>query len=88
MLEWTQCVLHQKGTGTRYAQLVFLHPVGSSGHVVYSGASGARNMIALFFILVWDGYGFNKMRVGRCYVELVFLHPVGSVGHVVHSNAV
>jgi hypothetical protein len=26
---------------TRYADLVFLHPVESAGHVAYSGPSGA-----------------------------------------------
>jgi hypothetical protein len=32
---------HKKHVGTRYAKLVFLHPVESSGHVVHFGASGA-----------------------------------------------
>jgi hypothetical protein len=78
---------HKKRDATHYVELVFFYPMGSMGHVVYSGASGSRNVGTLFFILRWDQCGFHKKRVGTCYAELVFLHPVGSVGHVVHSGA-
>jgi hypothetical protein len=54
---------------------------------VHFGASGARNIDALFFMLGWDQYGFNKKRVGTCYAKLGFMHTLGSVGHVVHSGA-
>jgi hypothetical protein len=39
MLEWARCAFHKKCGRTRYAKLVFLHPVGCAGHVVQSGAS-------------------------------------------------
>jgi hypothetical protein len=37
--------------GARYVEVMFLHPVGSVGHVEHSSASGVRNVDALFFML-------------------------------------
>jgi hypothetical protein len=85
MLGWAECGFHKKGDGTRYAELVFFHPTGSVGHVVHSGASGAQNVDALFFMLKWAWCGFHKKGTGTRYAEHVFLHPVGSTGHVLHS---
>jgi hypothetical protein len=41
MLEWDRYGFDKKCFRTRYAKLVFSHPVGSAGHVVHSGASEA-----------------------------------------------
>jgi hypothetical protein len=64
-----------------------LHLVASADHIVHSDAFRTRNDDELFFMLVWDRYGFQKKHAETCCAELVFLHPVGSVGHVVHSGA-
>jgi hypothetical protein len=86
-LWWAEYRFHKKRDGTRQEKLVYMHLVGSAGHVVHSVASGVQNIDALFFMLGWHQYGFHKKRARTRYVELVFLHPVGSAGHVVHSGA-
>jgi hypothetical protein len=67
-------------------ELVFLHLVGSVGHIVHSSAVRAQNVDTLF-LLGWDRYGFIKKHTMTRYTELVFLYSVGSVGHVVHFGA-
>jgi hypothetical protein len=41
MFGWAWCNFRKKRVGTHYAKLVFLHLVGSAGHLVHSIASGA-----------------------------------------------
>jgi hypothetical protein len=51
MLGWARCGFHRKLAGICYAELVFLHPLGSAGHIVYSDVSKAPIVDELFFML-------------------------------------
>jgi hypothetical protein len=44
-------IFDKKLVGACYTELVFLHPVGSVGHVGYSGGSRAQNVDALFLMV-------------------------------------
>jgi hypothetical protein len=48
---WAWGGFHKKHVGTRYAELVFLHSVGSSSLVMHYGAAGPQNVDGLFFLL-------------------------------------
>jgi hypothetical protein len=76
MLGLSQCGFHKKRAGTRYAELLFLHSVGSAGHVVHSSASEPRNINALFFMLGWARRGFLNKCSETSYAKLMFLHSV------------
>jgi hypothetical protein len=47
---------NKKHGGTCYAELEFLHPVGSVGLIVHSGAPEAQNVNILFFMFGWDRF--------------------------------
>jgi hypothetical protein len=51
MFGWDWYGFNKKRDGTRYAELMFLHPVGSVGQILHSGVSGPQNIDALFFML-------------------------------------
>jgi hypothetical protein len=51
MLRWDWYGYDEKCVGTCYAKFVFLHPMGSTGHIVHSGVPGVRNIGAPFFML-------------------------------------
>jgi hypothetical protein len=76
MLGWDRFGFNKKRRETLHRTFVFA-----------SGASGAQNVDALFFLLGFDRYRFNKKHARTRYAELVFSHPAGFAFNIVHSGA-
>jgi hypothetical protein len=72
MLGWDQYGYDKKCIGTRYVELLFLHLVASTGHVVHFGASEERIVDKLFFRLRWDRYGLTECASGHIIPNLCF----------------
>jgi hypothetical protein len=58
MLVWDRYRFHKNNVETRYVERVFLYLLGLGGHVVHFGASGVRNVDALFLMPLWERYKF------------------------------
>jgi hypothetical protein len=80
MLRWARCGFHKKHAETSYSERMFLHSLGSAGHVVNSGASGLGNIDALSFMLGWDRYGINKKGHRETLLRTCVLAPDGICG--------
>jgi hypothetical protein len=72
MLGWDRYGFNKNRVRPCYAELVVLHPVGSAGHVVHSSLSGARNVIALFFMQGGTGTDSTKSALGHVTPNLCF----------------
>jgi hypothetical protein len=76
----------KKHTELHYAKHVFLHPVGSVGHIVRCGVSGHET--SMHYFSCSGGPGIDSLKSALEHITpLEFLHPLGSSGHVVHSLA-
>jgi hypothetical protein len=85
LLRLDQYGFHKKHVETHYAELVFLHLMGSAGHIVHTSASGMQNVDALFSILGWAKCSFHINMAGLITTKLCVLHQVGSAVHVAQN---
>jgi hypothetical protein len=73
MLGWDRYGFDKKHARTRYAELVFLHLVGSMGHIVHCGAFGVRNVDPPFSSSSRPGAVSIKSAYGHVMPNLWFL---------------
>jgi hypothetical protein len=75
----------KKRVETHYAELVFLHLVGFSAHIVHSSASRHKMSTHYFLYLSGPDVVSIDRALGHVTLKLCFWHQ--SAGHVVHSSA-
>jgi hypothetical protein len=66
---------HKKCARTRYADVVFSHPVGSAGHIVGSGASVCETSMHYFSSSSGPSADPTKSTSEHVSSNLYFLHP-------------
>jgi hypothetical protein len=64
-LRWDRYGFDKKCIRTRYAELLFLYPVGSLSHAVHSGASGHKSSTHNFSSLGGTGTDLTKSGSGH-----------------------
>jgi hypothetical protein len=69
MLEWAYCGVHKYHARTRYAELVFLHPVDQRVTSCNPVCLEHEMSTQLFFMLGWDWYRFDKNLIKTSYAE-------------------
>jgi hypothetical protein len=72
MLGWERYGFNKKHFGTSYHKLVFLHPVGSAGHVVHSDASGREMSMHYFSCSGGAGTDCRKSAMGHVVLNISF----------------
>jgi hypothetical protein len=72
MLGWDRYGFYKKHVGTCYAELVFLHPVRSAGHVMHSAHLGRATSEHYFSCSSSYGTYSTKSTTGRGILNLCF----------------
>jgi hypothetical protein len=72
MLGWARLCFHKKCDRTHCVEHVFLHLVGSVGHVVHSGAYGSKASMYYFSCSAGTGIDSTKSAPGDITPTLSF----------------
>jgi hypothetical protein len=86
-VRWDRYGFHKKRVRTRDAKIVFLHQLGSTGHVVHPMCPRHETSTHYFSCSGGTGTDSTNSALGHVTLNLCCLNPVGYAGHIVHSVA-